>query len=74
MIASAASIDFGTSLRDILKIDYFGPIKMLQFVKECKKNPVMNHVSTAYVNSNMKSGSYIEEKIYPWLGKDDFEV
>lgn len=52
ILSSAASIDFTELLSDMLKIDYFGPVKMLALALECKNpNLVFNHVSTAYVNS-----------------------
>lgn len=35
---------------------------------------MFNHVSTTYVNCNKKPNSQIVEKIYPFSGKDDFEV
>ena len=37
IINSAASVDFGESLHDMIMIDYFGPMKMLAFAKECRK-------------------------------------
>jgi hypothetical protein len=40
------------SIHEMLQIDYFGPMRMLDFAKECKNLLVFNHVSTAYVNSN----------------------
>lgn len=52
VISNAASVDFTELLTDMLKIDYFGPIKMMTLALECKNpNLVFNHVSTAYVNS-----------------------
>lgn len=57
----------------MLSIDYFGPVKMLEFTKKCKKDVVFNHVSTAYVNSNKPTGSLILEKVYDWTGSMDFE-
>lgn len=35
---------------------------------------VFNHVSTAYVNANMKPYSIVPEDIQPYAGKEDFEI
>ena len=74
ILASAASVDFGSLLTEILKIDYMGPVRMLAFAKECKKLQCLHHVSTAYVNYGEPSMSRIEDKIYPWLDAIDFEL
>ena len=52
IINSAASVDFSESLQNMIKIDYFGPIRVLELAKECKKLQVLSHISTAYVGSN----------------------
>jgi fatty acyl-CoA reductase len=73
IISSAASIEFDISLHDMIAVDYFGPVKMLDFAKECRRKPVFHHVSTAYVNSNKPDKTFIDEKIHPYLGPIDFE-
>ena len=74
IINCAASVDMSGSLHEMLQVDYFGPKRMLDFAQQCKKQIVFGHVSTAYVNSNQKEFSYVEEKIYPFAGSEDFEV
>jgi thioester reductase-like protein len=58
----AASVDFNEFLKDSLKINYFGCLRMLELAKECRSLNVHLHVSTTYVNSN-KLG-FIKEDIY----------
>ena len=74
IINSAASVDMGGSIHEMLQIDLFGVKRMLNFAHTCTKLIVFSHVSTAYVNSNKAPFSVIEEKIYPNSGKEDFEV
>ena len=74
IINSAASVDMGGSVHEMLQIDYFGPKRMLDFAHQCKNLAVFSHVSTAYVNSNQKEFSFVEEKIYPFTGSEDFEI
>ncbi|KAM3137875.1 hypothetical protein pb186bvf_009956 [Paramecium bursaria] len=62
IINSAASVDFNSSLKVALEINYYGCQRMLDLAKECKQLENFIHVSTAYVNSDQFG--YLEEKIY----------
>jgi len=42
-------------------------MRLLNLAKECKNILTYTHVSTAYVNSNLRQNN-IEEKIYDLLG------
>ena len=63
IINSAASVNFDDPLMEALNINYFGTQRMLKLAKQCKRLKVFTHVSTAYVNCDMKGG-LIHEKIY----------
>jgi hypothetical protein len=45
-------------------------MRLLNLAKECKNILTFTHVSTAYVNSNLRQNN-IEEKIYDLLGQED---
>jgi len=62
IINCAASVNFDDPLLDAIQINYMGCLRMLELAKSCAKLQVHVHVSTAYVNSNLKGT--IEEKIY----------
>jgi thioester reductase-like protein len=72
VINCAASVNFDDPLQDALSINYFGVLKLLEIVKKSNKVLVFTHVSTAYVNTNRRSG-LIEEKVYDLEGKQDPE-
>lgn len=63
IINSAASVNFDDPLKDALNINYFGAQRLLLLAKKCKNLKIFTHVSTAYVNCNMKGGK-IDEIIY----------
>ena len=71
IINIAASVDFTERLCDALNINYHGALRMQQLAIECKHLEVFTHVSTCYVNSNIKGG-FIKEDIYEW--KEDHEL
>jgi fatty acyl-CoA reductase len=54
VINCAASINFDDPLLDALQINYFGCLRLLNLAKECKNITTFTHVSTAYVNSNLR--------------------
>ena len=54
VINCAASINFDDPLLDALQINYFGCLRLLNLAKECKNIATFTHVSTAYVNSNLR--------------------
>lgn len=64
MINVAATIEFTMPLKDSIPINVHGAYNNLQLAKECKHLEIYTHVSTAYANCNLPSGSYIEEKVY----------
>lgn len=47
---------------------------MLELAQACKKNPVLSHVSTAFVGSNYPVNSRLNECIQKDLCPDDWEV
>ena len=71
IINCAASVNFDDPLLDAIQINYMGCLRMLELAKSCHKLEVHVHVSTAYVNSNLKG--YIEEKIYENENGEDAE-
>ena len=62
IINSAASVNFDEPLKEGVKTNYFGCMRMLDLSKECKKLKIFTHISTAYVNCNRKG--YCKEEIY----------
>jgi thioester reductase-like protein len=52
IISCAASINFREHLHSALQTNYFGAVRMLDLALLCKKNPILSHVSTAFVGSN----------------------
>ena len=72
IIHSAASVDFNARIDEAININIMGTLRMYALSKKCKKLQNFLHVSTAYVNSNQKSG-WIDEEIYP-IDSDPEEV
>jgi 1-acyl-sn-glycerol-3-phosphate acyltransferase/nucleoside-diphosphate-sugar epimerase len=64
VIHSAATIGFQERLDDAIKLNVYGALAALEFSRSCPNLTVFSHISTAFVNSNMKSGSRVEEKQY----------
>jgi len=58
----AASVDFNDPIKQAIQINYYGPVRMLEIAKRCRNLEVLTHVSTAYVNCNLKGR--ISEEIY----------
>lgn len=56
-------MDFNARIDEALNINTIGTLRMYSLAKRCKKLQNFLHVSTAYVNSNQKSG-WIDEEIY----------
>mgnify|MGYP003877777011 FL=1 len=54
IINSAASVDFNARLDDAIRINVKGTLRMFELAKACKALQNFLHVSTCYVNSNMK--------------------
>lgn len=65
---TAASINFDDPIREALMINYFGARRVLDLAHECKRLSVLHHVSTAYVSSNMPTGTTAMEEIVPFSG------
>jgi len=63
VINVAASIDFNMRIDLALKINYYGPRRLLELSRNSPNLDAFCNVSTCYVNSNQKAG-FIEEKIY----------
>lgn len=51
IIHSAATLDFGDTLKTTVDINLLGTRRVTQLAKECTKLKVLVHVSSAYVNS-----------------------
>lgn len=50
----AASIDFNARLDDAININIKGTFRMMELAKKCQKLQCFTHVSTCYVNCNMR--------------------
>jgi len=50
IINSAAVVVFDERLDFAVQLNALGPLRLLQFAKQCDKSPTFIHVSTAYVN------------------------
>jgi fatty acyl-CoA reductase len=62
VIHCAASVQIDIHLQDAIRINYYGPLKMLALAHDCVHLQSFTYISTAYVNSNRRH--YVEEKIY----------
>ncbi|XP_044261521.1 putative fatty acyl-CoA reductase CG8306 [Tribolium madens] len=51
IIHSAATLDFGDTLKTTVNINLLGTRRVTQLAKDCKQLKVLVHVSSAYVNS-----------------------
>jgi fatty acyl-CoA reductase len=71
IIHCAANLNYNDHLSDALRINYFGPLKMLELAQECHNLQSFTMMSTAYVNSNRPQ--FIEEKIYDLPSNQDVE-
>lgn len=58
-------------LQDAIRINYFGPLKMLALAHDCLHLQSFTYISTAYVNSDRRH--YVEEKIYDMPQKQDID-
>ncbi|CAG9823264.1 unnamed protein product [Phaedon cochleariae] len=67
---SAATLDFGDTLKTTVEINLLGTRKVAQLAKECRNLAVFIHVSSAYVDSWRTEA---DEVIYP-LQKDPEEL
>ena len=63
VISCAASINFTDPLMTLLKINYFGPLQLLNLAKQMENIEVFCHVSTAYSNCHKPYFSTIPEEI-----------
>ncbi|KAL3270690.1 hypothetical protein HHI36_021218 [Cryptolaemus montrouzieri] len=70
IIHSAATLDFGESLRDTVNVNLLGTRRITELAKECKNLQVLVHVSSAYANAYKLE---VEEELYP-LHKDPDEL
>lgn len=62
IIHSAATLDFGESLKTTVNINLLGTRRITEFAKECRQLKALVHVSSAYVNSYLLE---TKEIIYP---------
>jgi len=65
IIHSAATIGFTERLDYAINLNVYGTLRCLRFAKQCEKLLCFTHISTAYTNSNLKSGTKVEESFYP---------
>ncbi|GLE07792.1 hypothetical protein PINS_up018458 [Pythium insidiosum] len=63
-IHSAATVQFNEPLEVAVEMNCMGALNMAQFVKTCPRVQCHLHVSTAYVNSNLRV-LRIREELYP---------
>nr|CAH7741178.1 unnamed protein product [Callosobruchus chinensis] len=70
IIHSAATLDFGDTLKTTVDINLLGTRRITDLAKACSKLAVLVHVSSAYVNSWRL---HAEEVIYPLPNKMDAE-
>ena len=63
IIHSAASVEFDLPLEEATGINVDGSLAMLALAKECVNLRAHVHVSTCYVNSNLRG--FVDEKVYP---------
>ncbi|KAJ9053737.1 cyclin-dependent kinase inhibitor far1 [Entomophthora muscae] len=64
IVHCAASIEFCLPIKEAFGINTMGVVRLLELADKCKNLQGIVHVSTAYVNCNLKS-IVIEEKVYP---------
>ncbi|KAJ9053736.1 cyclin-dependent kinase inhibitor far1 [Entomophthora muscae] len=64
IVHCAASIEFCLPLKEAFGINTMGVVRLLELADKCKNLQGIVHVSTAYVNCNLKN-IVIEEKVYP---------
>ena len=64
IINCAAAVAFDASLDTALHINSLGPLRTLEFAKECEKQVTLAHVSTCYVNASRR-GLVAEEPMEP---------
>ncbi len=62
VISAAATVSFDDPLDHSLQLNTLGPQKMLDLVRSCKKETILVHVSTAYVNGRLP-GTIPEEPL-----------
>ncbi|KAL0487536.1 glycerone phosphate O-acyltransferase [Acrasis kona] len=75
IIHSAATIGFHERLDVAIELNTFGPVNAVKFAVQCENIEAVAHISTCFVNSNTKSGTKIQEKLYPVQlpGNEDIE-
>ena len=64
IIHCAATVEFQERLDQAIRLNIFGPLRVLELAKDCRRLQSFVHVSTAYANSNLPEGP-IEERLYP---------
>ena len=62
VINVAATVEFDAPLDLSIELNTLGPQRILEFIQGCPKDPVLVHVSTAYVNGCL-TGSIPEEPL-----------
>ena len=63
LVSCAATVSFDDPLDHSLQLNTLGPKEILELARACKKNPIVVHVSTAYV-SGRQAGA-IAENLLP---------
>ncbi|KAF5222770.1 hypothetical protein ECC02_004101 [Trypanosoma cruzi] len=64
IVHMAATVNFDDRLTVAVDTNTLGALRVLAIAKECRKLEAMVHVSTCYVNYNLR-GSTVEERLYP---------
>ena len=67
----AASIDFDEPIHEALQINFYGASRILDLARECKRNQILLHCSTAYANAHLPEYTPISETFHPF--REDWE-
>ena len=59
----AATVSFDEPLDEAVEMNCLGAMNVLTLVHSCRQLETFVHISTAYVNSNQKTSTVIQEKV-----------
>ena len=62
IISCAATVSFDDPLDHSLRLNTLAPCEIMELARECRRTPIMLHVSTAYVNGK-RTGDIPEEPL-----------
>ena len=67
VIHLAATVSFDEPLDDAVEMNCLGAMNVLALVHSCRQLETFVHISTAYVNSNQKNSTVIQEQVGRWI-------